>query len=231
MFLCAWVVVGFFTAQISMSFLWQAFFRPQNDEILAQLVVTALSYTLAAGVIIGVSQLIEPASRQKLRYLLGVHRIMNFKDILYGFLGYGGYFMTTIAVSLLVQALWKDFPIDQMQQVGFNNLSLPIEYVYAFLALVIIAPIFEELIFRGYLFGHIRKKFSFWVTATLVSFIFAAIHVQLNVAVDVFMLSLVLCYIREHTGAIWGSVVLHMIKNAIAFYLLFMRPDLLQMIR
>jgi membrane protease YdiL (CAAX protease family) len=48
-----------------------------------------------------------------------------------------------------------------------------------------------------------------------------------NVALDVFILSIVMCGLREMTGSIWAGVVLHMMKNGLAFYLLFINTALL----
>ena len=55
----------------------------------------------------------------------------------------------------------------------------------------------------------------------LTSIVFAFLHGQWNVAVTVFALSLILCSMREITGTIWSGVLLHMLSNGIAFYLLY----------
>ena len=99
----------------------------------------------------------------------------------------------------------------------------------AFLTLVVVAPIAEELIFRGYLYGKMREKFSqvtseIWsviISALLVSVVFGIIHMQWNVGVNVFAMSLVACALREYTGTIYAGILLHMIKNGLAFYFLF----------
>jgi len=62
------------------------------------------------------------------------------------------------------------------------------------------------------------------VAALVTSLVFAAVHGQWNVAIDTFALSLVLCALREVTGTIWAGILLHMFKNAIAFYVLFIYP-------
>jgi membrane protease YdiL (CAAX protease family) len=54
----------------------------------------------------------------------------------------------------------------------------------------------------------------------------AGASLQWNVAADTFALSLVLCTLRQITGNIWAGVLLHMIKNGIAYYFLFINPDL-----
>lgn len=129
---------------------------------------------------------------------------------------------TVIAAVVANLAPWID--MDQVQDTGFQDLGLPVEYVVAFIALVILPPIAEELVFRGYLFGRLREKFGFWMSAIIVSVVFGVVHMQWNVGVDVAVLSLFLCYLRERTGSVWASIVLHAIKNGVAYFLLFIAP-------
>jgi membrane protease YdiL (CAAX protease family) len=91
----------------------------------------------------------------------------------------------------------------------------------AFIALVIIAPIAEEVLFRGYLYGKLRSHASVLVATLLTSALFGAVHMQWNVAIDTFILSLAMCYLRELTGTIWAGTLVHMIKNGLAFTLIF----------
>ncbi len=81
---------------------------------------------------------------------------------------------------------------------------------------------------RGYLFGKLRRESGFWLSAVITSAVFGFVHLQWNVGVDVFALSLVLCFLREKTGAIWAGMILHMLKNSVAYVLLFLQPELLK---
>lgn len=110
--------------------------------------------------------------------------------------------------------------VDEAQDVGFANLA-GIEVPLTFLVLVILTPIAEELLFRGVIFTGFRNKMPFWLAAILVSLLFALAHWQPNVAIDVFAMSLISCYIREKSGSLWPSIYLHVFKNALAFILLF----------
>ena len=89
------------------------------------------------------------------------------------------------------------------------------------IALVFIAPIAEEILMRGWLYGKLRTKLKAPLAILLVSLVFALLHGQWNVGVTVFSLSLVLCTLREITGTIWSGIILHMLSNGIAFYLLY----------
>jgi membrane protease YdiL (CAAX protease family) len=99
---------------------------------------------------------------------------------------------------------------------GFSQLKL------IFVSLVIIPPVVEELIMRGFLFGRLRAKVGFWPATIVVSLIFALAHGQVNVAIDTFVLSLFLCHVREQTGAIWSPIIIHTLKNLLGFSLVFM---------
>ena len=56
----------------------------------------------------------------------------------------------------------------------------------------------------------------------IVSILFGVLHGQWNVGVNVFALSLVLCGLREITGTIYAGMIVHILKNALAFYLLYL---------
>ena len=87
----------------------------------------------------------------------------------------------------------------------------------------------EEVIFRGWLYGKLRQKLSgktseitgIIISILLVSLLFGIVHMQWNVGVNVFALSVVLCVLREITGTIYSGILVHMLKNGIAFYFLY----------
>lgn len=113
------------------------------------------------------------------------------------------------------------FPSEQCQDVGFKQ-AFGSERTLAFLALVVVAPIVEEIVFRGVLYGKMRRSGLGIIPAILItSVLFGLAHWQWNVGLDVFALSVVSCLLRERTKGIGASIVLHMMKNAIAFYIMF----------
>ena len=95
------------------------------------------------------------------------------------------------------------------------------DFIMAFICLVVLAPLCEEIIFRGWLYGKLRFRMPALPAILIVSVLFGIMHGQWNVGVTVFAMSLGMCVLREFTGTIWAGVLLHMIKNGIAFYFLF----------
>lgn len=157
---------------------------------------------------------------------LGVHQSLSWRDLLLSPPAYVLYMLLSASTIAVATQLIPSFDITQPQDVLFSGLGQNYEFILAFTTLVIIAPIAEELLFRGYLFGKLLRYVPIWLAVLLTSILFGAVHGQWNVGVDTFVLSLVLCSLRLYTGTIWAGVVLHMIKNGIAFYLLFVNPSL-----
>jgi len=90
----------------------------------------------------------------------------------------------------------------------------------------VIAPFAEEVLFRGYLYGKIKHYAPVWLAIILSSVLFGVAHGAWNVGVDTFALGIILCLLREITGSLWASIFVHMAKNGLAYYLLFINPVL-----
>ena len=135
-------------------------------------------------------------------------------------------FFVYIAVSIVLHSIAQylfsgTYNAEQPQELGYDGLS-GIEIVAAFIPLVLLTPLAEELIFRGFMFKGIRRHTPFWVTAIAVSALFGVAHGQWNVGLDVFSMSLISCYLVEKTGSLWPSIFLHVIKNGLAFSLVYL---------
>ncbi len=196
---------------------------------IGQLLLNAFLYLVAVLVVIGIPYwfvryvLRKPQEEGKTKRVLGIDKPFQARN--FGLLAicFVGYFAATIVFSLLATLLpWVD--VNQAQDVGFKNLSNASDLVLAFIALVILPPIAEELLFRGYLFGKLRQENGFWISTIITSLLFGLVHLQWNVGIDTFVLSIFLCILREKTGSIWTSMLLHGTKNGVAYFFLFVAP-------
>lgn len=120
------------------------------------------------------------------------------------------------------------FDANQTQYIGFGLYMSSFERVVAYLALAVFAPFAEEVIFRGWLYGMLREKLSSlpeWagiiISIIITSIMFGLVHMQWNVGVIVFALSVVACAMREITGTIYAGILTHIIWNTIAFFQLY----------
>lgn len=221
----AWVVVSYFAAQFIVLLLfwvasWLGF--PVADmvsETVLRTILASLVYLVAFVIIVAGPWIV--LRRETNLETLGLGRLMSWADIGLAPLAFIAYGFAVTAILYIITSLFPAFPAEEAQDVGFRAISRQHEYMLAFVTLVILAPIAEEVIFRGYLYGKLRKRVPIYAAALVTSLLFALAHGQWNLAVDTFVLGLFLIGLREITGSIWAGILLHMIKNAIAFYLVF----------
>ena len=87
-------------------------------------------------------------------------------------------------------------------------------FITVFIA-TIVAPIVEELIFRGGLYEQLTNKNSRTKAAIISSLIFSLIHFQFNVAGALFVLSLIITNLYIRTGSIYIPILFHIINNTL----------------
>jgi len=91
------------------------------------------------------------------------------------------------------------------------------------IAAVIIAPVVEEIFFRGFLFAGLKKRFS-WPTAMFISSgLFALLHLRLLAVPPIFILGLVFAYLYQRSGSIWPAIIIHALVNSLAVIWIFAR--------
>ncbi|MBL7115310.1 MAG: CPBP family intramembrane metalloprotease [Kiritimatiellae bacterium] len=124
-----------------------------------------------------------------------------------------------IASSLAVQYLLRSFGYPVGPQIIVNFLSegdLPGWYLayFAFLA-VVVAPIFEELLFRGVVFPVLLRSCPLPLAITAVSLLFAAIHFHLPSVVPLFVIASAFSLGFLWSGDITVPILIHAIFNAV----------------
>ena len=225
-----WVFLGFMLAQAVVIVILELFalvgvtFEGANSAVI-NAVVAGVIYALSLLIVIGVPWLVK--KRVTTKQEAGLQRLPVWLDLLWAPAGAIVYIILTSLITAAAMAFLPFIDFEQVQDTGFNAISQQHEYVLAFIMLVVVAPVAEEILFRGYLFGKLRKYAPLWAAIGVTSLVFAIVHFAWNVGLDVFALSTVLCLLRVVSGSLWPSILLHMMKNGIAFYFLFINPTIL----
>lgn len=231
-FLPAYIYLGVVLSQFLIYTLFELFIPnfSENQTIIALYDIAVSLMEIL--VVVVLPSFIAKKSLPLSRDTLGLTGLLTYMDLLLApaaFVIY--YFIASFAVQFMTRFSW--FDVDEAQDIGFNYLVSPGLKVLIFFTVCIVAPIVEELIFRGFFYGHLREKLSsitknkiisrilMTISVVIVSALFAFMHGQWNVAVNVFVLSIVLCLMREITGTIYSGIILHILKNTVAFFLLY----------
>ena len=89
---------------------------------------------------------------------------------------------------------------------------------------IVLAPVVEELFFRGFFYRALRSRLS-WVVAALVDgLVFGLVHFTgydtLSILPVFVFLGFVFCWVVERTGSLYPSIAMHALNNAIAYAML-----------
>lgn len=148
---------------------------------------------------------------------VGWRRPVNlWKTLLYLILLLVGFVVVAALLLAVLGLLIHGFNPDQAQTNDFTtgaskHLSISI------IALVLVPPVLEETIFRGFIFPAIAKRTGLIWGAVISSVIFGLAHWQANISVYTFILGLVLCFMYVKLRSTIPGMALHMLNNLLAF--------------
>lgn len=145
--------------------------------------------------------------------LLGVRR---FKPSAIGwmFAVLGAYYLGAIIFSAIVLQPEQE---DIGKELGVCNPGIGIA-VAAVAAIVVLAPIAEEIFFRGFFYAGLRSKWSLWPSALLSGAIFGLVHAPTGptAAIPLAGLGVGLAWLYNKTGSVLPCMLAHLINNSLA---------------
>jgi membrane protease YdiL (CAAX protease family) len=126
-------------------------------------------------------------------------------------------------VSALVMTHLPHFKMEPQEQLPVHALRVSVSWggrLALGVAAVLLAPVAEEVLFRGILYPAIkqagRPRLALWCTALL----FAAVHMNLVTFVPLMVLALVLTALYERTNNLLAPITAHVLFNALNFAML-----------
>jgi CAAX protease family protein len=139
-----------------------------------------------------------------------------------------GYLMSLALVRvyiLAVEAIGLDglVPDAQIPEDAFNNGAVVIALG---LAVLIGAPLVEEVFFRGFLFGGLRQHMTFWAAGLISGGVFSLAHADPGLVLPYTGIGLIFAFLYERTGTLFTSIGVHFIFNGVSFGLLVLFPEL-----
>ena len=97
-----------------------------------------------------------------------------------------------------------------------------IELLWLAIPLVVLAPIVEELLFRGLLYRYLRGRVGVVAAVVISALVFAVLHVVIP---PLFVMGIVLAVLAERTGSLWPGIVLHATNNGLVVLALWLAAN------
>lgn len=139
--------------------------------------------------------------------------------------GMGAYYLMVSQIAA-IYAAYELMP-ENINNAAVSSLIVQ-EPGWMLLSTVVLAPVTEECLCRGMLFGPICRKCP-WLAYVVSSAVFAGLHIAAGISFDQATSTLILCFIQylpagvalswvyHKTCSIWGSIALHALLNLNSF--------------
>ncbi|NEZ54705.1 CPBP family intramembrane glutamic endopeptidase [Adonisia turfae] len=139
--------------------------------------------------------------------------------------GVGGYVVALplmIAISALNQQIWRgqggNNPLLQTVLQESDGIAL----LLFFLTAAVAAPLFEEVLFRGFLLPSLTRYMPVWGAILLSSFIFASAHLSLSEVLPLTMLGTILAWVYSRSRNLLAPMLIHSLWNSATLIGLFL---------
>ncbi len=156
---------------------------------------------------------------------LGISAKNFLKNVAYGVVGYIALvpvLILMLVIIALIINITKYVPERQPVVELFLKEKGVAFLTYSSLFAAIIGPIIEELFFRGFLYGALKKYIGIFWAMLVTAILFAALHAHIVGFFPIMALGMLLAYIYEKTGTLVSSVTVHMIHNLSMVFLVFL---------
>lgn len=131
-------------------------------------------------------------------------------------------------IAILLLILFNTSPVNQVavQQLK-NTMNYPVQFFTLSLMIILIVPMIEEILFRGFLQNSIRQSYGRYKGILYSSIIFTLFHFSISQGVrnieilsSLFILSLFLGFIYERQQSLWAPITLHATFNGMSVVML-----------
>lgn len=133
-------------------------------------------------------------------------------------LGVFSFFLISAIYAALVR---PDAEQDVVESLGGDQGTFGL--VIAGLMVIAVAPVVEEVFFRGFFYRALRSRFSIVVAALMDGLLFGVIHFNFDdadallILPPLALLGFIFCLVYEKTGSLYPVIGMHAFNNSLAF--------------
>ena len=100
-----------------------------------------------------------------------------------------------------------------------NSVITQADSTIQFFGVVIIAPILEEILFRGLIAKALSRNLHYWLAIILSSLIFGYVHGTIISFIYATVLGMFMCWLFFKTGSLLSSILFHMGFNSLSYFM------------
>jgi|GEM_PF-1150217 membrane protease YdiL (CAAX protease family) len=209
---------GFLTLPIVYEVLSSLFFADGNGSMVG-IVLVQVAQGLVGLWAIGTYGMVGP--RQPIPQVLSTMRLnldpfdgSPLRALTWGLTGYA-VAIPAVVIASLIQLL---LPFESSFASGpiFEWLIHPpdgLSQVLVIVAVVIVAPFFEECLFRGFLYRQLRAHMGIWKATIASAAVFSLAHMLAGQVMPLFALGIVLAVVKERSGGLMPCILVHAFWN------------------
>lgn len=156
---------------------------------------------------------------------LGLSASNFFKNVFYGVMGYIAIvpvLIAILAVTAIIINVTKYVPERQPVVEMFLKEKGTAFLTYSSIFAAIVGPVIEELFFRGFMYGALKKYVGIFWSMAITAAIFAALHTHIVGFFPIMVLGMLLAYLYEKTGTLVSSITVHIMHNLSTVILVFL---------
>ena len=132
------------------------------------------------------------------------------------------------AVGMIVPSAWVAEQMPELPNIVEQEFTMLLSNRWGYITIGLLAPVAEEVVFRGAILKSLLNKYSPWKTVVLSAFIFSVGHLNPAQMPHAFLIGLLLGWMYWRTGSILPGMAYHWANNSVAYvlYNIYPNPDI-----
>jgi uncharacterized protein len=120
---------------------------------------------------------------------------------------------------LIVQLMSKLFPIQYANFLETMSVIVDAPFIMVLLAVVIVAPLFEEVMFRGIIYDALSKRMNVYISVIVAGLFFGIYHMNIFQGTYASLIGIVMGLSIIWTKSIWAPIIIHFVNNLVSVLL------------
>lgn len=215
------VAISFAAEYVPAKVLFPQAFQALTQRAKINAVVGMVSGTQCLSTLLSIAIILIYARRRNASVAkeIGLTFDQPFKNVGVGFIGWGMSLPLIYAASSLALRLFPNLPDPSNPAIPLTTQSTGLlAHIALFVTICILAPIFEEIMFRGLFYQTARAKLGVWPAIILTGVVFGLVHpVSIVGSFPLMLLGSVFAWLAETRKSLLPGMVAHSLQNMMSF--------------